>query len=94
MKKHELKIWPEYCAAVLDGRKTFEARTNDRDFAVGDFLKLREFDPIREMYLNNELLVRVTYLMDTPRFCAPGVVIMGIRLVTPDDLAQYNAANL
>ena len=33
---HDLKTWPEFFDAILDGRKTFEVRdTRDRDFAVG-----------------------------------------------------------
>ncbi|EAG9779059.1 DUF3850 domain-containing protein, partial [Listeria monocytogenes] len=33
-KTHELKIAPEYFAAVTEGRKTFEIRKNGRDFQV------------------------------------------------------------
>lgn len=43
--KHELKIWPEYYARVLDGTKTFEIRDNDRSFQKGDTVILKEFDP-------------------------------------------------
>ena len=40
---HDLKILPEYYDAVDKGVKTYELRFDDRDFAVGDMLILREF---------------------------------------------------
>ena len=33
---HELKIKAEYLKAILEGRKTFEIRNNDRDYQEGD----------------------------------------------------------
>lgn len=39
---HELKTDPAVFAAVLSGAKTHEIRANDRGFAVGDILLLRE----------------------------------------------------
>lgn len=41
---HTLKILPEYFAAICDGTKTDELRReDDRTFAAGDTLVLREF---------------------------------------------------
>lgn len=42
---HRLKTWPEPFRAVLDGRKLFEVRRDDRGFEVGDVLRLLEWDP-------------------------------------------------
>lgn len=42
---HELKIWPQFYKLVAEGSKTFEVRKNDRDFQVGDEVKLKYFDP-------------------------------------------------
>ena len=45
MTVHELKIWPEFFEPVASGVKTFEVRRDDRGFAVGDRLRLREWEP-------------------------------------------------
>lgn len=42
---HELKTWPRYFDAVKRGDKSFEVRRDDRGYAVGDTLVLREFEP-------------------------------------------------
>lgn len=41
---HELKISPEYYNAIAFGHKTFEVRKNDRDYKIGDWLLLKEWD--------------------------------------------------
>ena len=41
---HELKILPQYFEEVWDGNKNFELRKDDRDYKVGDSLRLLEFD--------------------------------------------------
>lgn len=51
--RHELKTWPIFYNAILDGTKTFECRKNDRDFKVGDTLVLKEFDPEAPVYTSN-----------------------------------------
>lgn len=44
-KIHRVKCWPEYFQAVIDGRKKFEARLDDRDYAEGDGVVLVEWNP-------------------------------------------------
>jgi hypothetical protein len=42
---HELKTWPDFFQAIIDGRKNFEVRYDDRGFQAGDRVVLREWDP-------------------------------------------------
>jgi len=43
-KTHELKTWTDYFQAIVDGRKNFEVRYNDRGFQAGDYVRLVEID--------------------------------------------------
>lgn len=73
--RHELKIWPEFFAAVRLGEMKFQLRRDDwpEGFQVGDELLLREWDD-RQIpegpaagdvcgYTGQEVLVRVDYVM-------------------------------
>jgi ASC-1-like (ASCH) protein len=60
---HDLKIWPEYFDPLKDGRKRCEVRNNDRGFAVGDKLLLREWLPLSETYTGRKLVMRVTHIL-------------------------------
>jgi len=81
MKTHEIKTWPEYFAAVLDGSKPFEWRSDDqvRQFAVGDALRLREWDPVVEKYTGRECVRSVTYVLRGAFGIPAGFVVMGLR---------------
>ena len=62
-KVHELKCWPEFFKEVVSGNKTFEIRKNDRDFKVGDYLDLREFDPKTCKYTKKSAMYKITYML-------------------------------
>lgn len=79
MATHELKCWPEFFAAIVDGRKTFEYRRNDRGFAVGDTLRLMEFED-GGGYTGREVCRRVTYMLEgiAVPWLPPGCCVMSI----------------
>ncbi len=81
-REHELRCWPEFFAAILDGSKPFEVRRDDRGFRVGDVLRLREYEPYVTGYTGRELRVRVTYRLDREPWLPGGYVALGID--TPD----------
>ena len=42
---HELKTYPKYFQETIEGNKPFEIRKDDRDFHVGDVLKMKKAHP-------------------------------------------------
>ncbi len=94
MNVHELKSWPEYFAPLWEAHKTFEIRWEDRGFAVGDLLWLREWlppdnladtdeedmaDPAR--YTGKHLLVRITDITAEHPGLATGYVALSVEFV-------------
>ena len=49
-RMHTLKAWPDGFSAVIAGDKRHEYRVNDRAYACGDLLHLREFVPCPECW--------------------------------------------
>ena len=78
MTDHELKTWPPFFAALLDGTKTFEVRRDDRGYALGDTLILAEWDPRYRSRTGRTLRRRVVYITHLDRIGIPGWVAMGI----------------
>ena len=74
---HDLKTWPPFFDALVKGTKTFEIRENDRGFATGDTLILREWDNELQVYTGREVRRVVTYM--TSMHQKYGYVVMGLR---------------
>lgn len=61
MTLHELKIKPMYYEAVVNGEKRFEIRKDDRNFKVGDLIRLQEFE---NDYTGRESLYEIIFKID------------------------------
>lgn len=86
---HELKTWPPYFGAVKRGEKTFEVRKNDRDYRVGDWLKLCEWLPALECYTGEEHEAQITYLLDGGEFgVESGFCILGLSSPRVEDVRR------
>jgi len=75
---HELKILPEYFNEVMSHNKQFELRKDDRDYQVGDFLLLKEFE--NGSYTGRESgCFKVSYILrNCPEYgLADGYCILG-----------------
>ncbi len=88
MKIHELKSHLMQFNGVVTRRKTHEFRNNDRDFQVGDWLILHEYDPDEQgnpegkPFTGSMALVEVRHITRGPDFDIPeGYCVMSIHLV-------------
>lgn len=64
MTTYELKVWPKYWADIADGRKNFDIRQGeDRQYQVGDWLILKEWDPFRAVFTGRQTRRRIGYIM-------------------------------
>ncbi|WP_431074714.1 DUF3850 domain-containing protein [Enterobacter ludwigii] len=79
---HNLKIWPEYFAAVRDGLKRAELRWNDREYQAGDILDLCEWDPNEEAFTGDFISVTVTHVADLGQWM-PGYVLLSVAPAAP-----------
>lgn len=79
MNIHELKVYPKFFDEIVSGKKTFEIRKNDRDYAVRDFIIFKEWDGY---YTNKIFNVRITYLLkheDFPEGIPKDYVVFAIK---------------
>ncbi len=77
---HCLKTWPELFQEVLEGRKRFEIRKDDRGFEVGDLLCLQEWNPATCEYTGREIQERVSCITRSagPVQLLDGLVVLGL----------------
>ncbi len=54
-KIHELKLKESFCDDVLNGRKNFEIRLNDRGFQAGDHVKFSRVTEMGSFYPGHEI---------------------------------------
>ena len=76
---HELKIAPNYFEKVVSKEKSFEVRCNDRNFKVGDILKLMEY--VDGSYTSQSIFVKVTYILREFEGLQPNFVVLSIELI-------------
>lgn len=75
---HDLRCVQPFFEDVADGRKAFEVRRDDRDFMVGDQLRLREFDAT-DGYSGAEVWRVITYFLEGGQFgIEPGWCVLGM----------------
>jgi hypothetical protein len=89
----DLRIWPEYYAAVLEGTKRFEVRLDDRDYQVGKVYWLREWVPAvarcaegilgqdDSHYTGRSVIVVISYVLRDVPGLASGYCVWGFHIL-------------
>lgn len=75
--RHVLKTVQPFYDAVYDRTKQFDIRKHDRDFRVGDWLRLLEWIDGEGTGRTQDVVI--TYVMTDPKYVLPGHVVLGIR---------------
>lgn len=83
MTVHDVKILPEHFVNVAAGLKTFESRLDDRNYAVGDLLNLREWR--NEMYTGRVVEARITDVY-RGEHCKEGYCLISFQLQYPNSV--------
>lgn len=79
MQVHELKTINPFFEHLWSGSKDFEVRKNDRDFKVGDRLKLVEYVEAKN-YVPRYILKDVKYILKGGQYgIANDYVILGLK---------------
>lgn len=85
MKRHNLKILSEYYEQQVAGIKNFVLRKLDRDFKVGDEIKLNEIAPTEKLGeykpTGNACLVRITSITCGFEGLEDGFGILGTEMI-------------
>lgn len=89
--EHKLKILSEYYEDILQGKKTFEVRKDDRHFRQGDTLILQEtVTPYGCGYTGREMKVEVTYILRDCEYVRDGYCIVGIKNMATNKSGHYD----
>lgn len=76
-RTHDLKTIQPYFDALKTGQKRFEIRKNDRDFQVGDYLHLQEYDT-EKGYTGKDLFFKVSFILYDNTFLKDGYICMSL----------------
>ncbi len=85
--EHKVKSWVHLYQAFIRGEKTHDMRVMDRNYQVGDFLILQEYDKQCERYTGRESKALITYITSdehvacafSPTALMTGYAILSIR---------------
>jgi len=96
VRGHEIKTWPKHFNAVWEKEKSFELRKNDRNFRIGDWLILLEFNPEEVSYTSRYAIGMVSYILGSTKDggLKSDFVCMSFEFMTRGDNYLYDMSNI
>jgi hypothetical protein len=70
MTVHEVKSWAHFFDAIVRGVKLHDLRKDDRDYKVGDILKLMRYDIVKGEFTGETCEVFISYITSNKYPCA------------------------
>jgi hypothetical protein len=91
-KTHRIKTWKPFFQDVLDGRKPFDFRKNDRDFKVDDDIVHIEYDPETQAETGRHCNTTIIYILQGGQFGIPDgyVLFTQVTASQSDFIRQYH----
>lgn len=90
---HYMKSWTQFFDGIRNGKKKHDLRRNDRDFKVGDFCILEEYDFAAGKYTGRRCKVLITWVTSNQFPCAYSSAvldreycILSLELIDKDDI--------
>lgn len=77
-KIHHVKCETVFFEDVVNDRKAFEVRKNDRDYQIGDDMVLMEWDKALQEFTGREERVTIIYMLEGYPGIEAGYCILGI----------------
>lgn len=59
---HRIKSWPDSFRAIVSGEKPFDVRRFDRDYKVGDYVQIHQFDPTNDVFMGESVYRRISHM--------------------------------
>lgn len=78
MATHKIKCWSEPFSEIMSGKKKFEYRLNDRNYEVGDYLYLQEWNPKTKSYTGRSIKKCVTSILTSGFGLPEGYCVMSL----------------
>jgi len=79
---HQLKTLPPYFYRILEDKKLFEVRKNDRDFQIGDEVELIYFNTEDKNEYKQPIRVEIIYVLNGGQFgIKKGYCVFGFKII-------------